>query len=74
MGRLLVCYRVTEEDLGIIVGHRPSLQYSLKCRRECANHVPREVCLGLKDRKHSIFAVGQTPGVGEGAVCVVAIK
>lgn len=25
MGKILVCYRVAEEDLGIRVGHRPGL-------------------------------------------------
>lgn len=25
MGKILVCYKVAEEDLGIIVGHRPGL-------------------------------------------------
>lgn len=71
MGNILVCYRVTEEDLGIIVGHRPSLQYSLKGERECINPlggmvrptVPINICQGLKNRKHSVFADHRTPRV-----------
>lgn len=27
MGKILVCYRVAEEDLGVIVDHRPRLPY-----------------------------------------------
>lgn len=29
MGKILVCYRVAEEDLGVIVDHRQSLPYRL---------------------------------------------
>lgn len=29
MGKILVCYRVAEEDLGVIVDHRPSLPFGL---------------------------------------------
>lgn len=35
MSRILVCYRMAEEDVGIIVGHRSHLRYSLKCEKEC---------------------------------------
>lgn len=56
MGERLICYRVAEEDLGVLVGHRPSLQCSLKCERKHMNPlggivcavVPLNTCQGLE--------------------------
>lgn len=44
MGKILVCYRVAEEDLGVIVDHKPSLPYRLQCGKECLNHLGGRVC------------------------------
>lgn len=64
MGKILVCYRVAEDDLGIIVATGQIRKYG----RECINPLGGMLCLtvlinvcqGLKDRKHSFFADHRT--------------